>query len=423
LIYVYSTLVVLAAAIAFPLALLVSVREPALLRDWQERLGYLPPWPSHSPAPVWIQAVSVGEVQVARQLIPELQSLLPARPFLMTTTTHAGRRLARAVLPPGASVHFFPVDLPGVGARTLARIRPKVLLLIETEIWPNLLRSCAAAGVPVILANGRISDRTYPRYRLVRSLLRRVLSGVGLFCMQSERDAERILFLGAPEERIQITGNLKWDLDMAGPPPGAVRRDLGIPEDSPVLVAGSTAAGEEEIVVAAWQRLRARHPDLRLILAPRHPERFGSVADLLERRQIPFTRRTQGNSGTQAGVLLLDTLGELRWVYRAGTVCFVGGSLRTRGGQNLMEPAAAGRPVLFGRRTENFSDAALSLLEAGAGFRVDDGPSLETTVLRLLAQPDSSREAGARGRNIVKAHSGAARRTAEAIASFLNSGV
>ena len=423
MIYVYSTLVVLAAAVAFPLALLGSLREPALRNNWHERLGYLPPWPAASPSPIWIQAVSVGEVQVARRLIPELHPLLPAQPFLMTTTTPAGRRLAQAALPPGTPVHFFPVDLPGVGGRALGRIRPRALVLIETEIWPNLLRSCAATGVPVIVANGRISDRTYPRYRLVRSLLRRVLSGIGLFCMQSERDAERILFLGAPEDRIRITGNAKWDLDEAGPPPTAVRRTLGIPEDSPVLVAGSTAAGEEEIVLAAWQRLRARYPDLRLVLAPRHPERFGSVADLLERRRVPFTRRSEGASGPHAGVLLLDTLGELRWVYHAGTVCFVGGSLRTRGGQNLMEPAAAGRPVLFGHRTENFSDAASSLLEAGAGFRVDDGPSLEAAVLRLLSHPDASREAGARGSEIVRSHRGATRRTAEAIASLLSSGV
>lgn len=423
MIYVYSTLVVLAAAVAFPLALLMSLREPALRHDWRERLGCLPASPSNSPSPMWIQAVSVGEIQVARRLIPELHSLLPARPFVVTTTTPAGRRFARAVLPPGTPVHFFPVDIPGVAIRALGRVRPGALVLIETEIWPNLIRGCSATGVPVILANGRISDRSYPRYRLVRSLLRRVLSGIWLFCMQSERDAERIAFLGAPADRIRITGNAKWDLVDVGLSPDAARRALGIPEESPVWVAGSTAAGEEEIVVAAWQRLRALHPDLRLVLAPRHPERFGSVADLLRRRRVSFTRRTEGPSGSHVGVLLLDTLGELRWVYGAGTVCFVGGSLRTRGGQNLMEPAAAGRPVLFGHRTENFSDAASSLIEAGAGFRVKDGPSLEAAVLRLLSHPDATREAGARGRDIVRSHSGAARRTAEAIASLLNTGV
>jgi 3-deoxy-D-manno-octulosonic-acid transferase len=422
LILVYSTLVVLAAAVAFPLVLLVSLREPPLRKNWRERLGYLPPWPAASPSPVWIQAVSVGEVQVARRLIRELQSLLPDRPFLLTTTTPAGRRVAQAALPPEVSVRFFPVDLPGAGGRALGRIRPRALVLIETEIWPNLLHACAARAVPVILANGRISDRTYPRYRLVRSLLRRSLSGIGLFCMQSQRDAERIESLGAPAERIRITGNAKWDMDEVDPPPNAVRRALGIPRDSPVLVAGSTAPGEEEIVVGVWQHLRDRHPDLRLVLAPRHPERFASVAELLEGRRVAFARRSETPSGSDAAVLLLDTLGELRSVYHAGTVCFVGGSLTTRGGQNLMEPAAAGRPVLFGHRTENFADAAASLLQAGAGFRVEDGPSLEAAVLRLLAHPDACREAGARGKEIVRFHRGAARKTAEAIAALLNAG-
>jgi 3-deoxy-D-manno-octulosonic-acid transferase len=272
----------------------------------------------------------------------------------------------------------------------------------------------------VILANGRISTRSFPRYRRIRFLVRPALERVELFCMQSEEDADRIRALGAPPDRIQVTGNVKWDLPSPDAPEGAVRGDLGLPEEAKVLVAGSTSEGEEEVVLAAWSSLREDFPDLRLVLAPRHPQRFEKVARLLGGRGVPFARRTAGAAG-DAPVLLLDSVGELRRVYSAGTVCFVGGSLVSRGGQNLMEPAAAGRPVLFGPRTENFADAALSLLEAGAGFRISDGASLAATFRRLLSDPAACEEAGRRGRDLVARNRGAAERVAGLLAGRLRS--
>jgi 3-deoxy-D-manno-octulosonic-acid transferase len=414
----YSALLTLSALAALPVLLFKSFRDRDLLRHLGERLGGITPFNAGAPPPLWVQAVSVGEVQVARRLLEELRPAAEEVPVLLTSTTSAGRRLAGLQLPVGSRAGFFPLDLPPVAERSMRRIHPRALILVETEIWPNLIQECSRRRVPVILANGRISDRSFPRYRMVRSLIAPALRSVDLLCMQSEEDAERIRNLGAPPERIKITGNIKWDFPEIQASPGDVRRELGLPEEAPLLVAGSTGEGEEEIVLRAWQEARERFPELRLVLAPRHPPRFERVARLLGDRKIPFERRSRGGA---AGfpVLLLDTVGELRRSYVAGTVCFVGGSLTSRGGQNMMEPAAAGRPVLFGPRTENFREAARLLLEAGAAFRVADAPALSAAVTRLLQDPGECRRAGERGRRLVAANRGAALRTAQAISGIL----
>jgi 3-deoxy-D-manno-octulosonic-acid transferase len=244
------------------------------------------------------------------------------------------------------------------------------------------------------------------------------LGRIDLFCMQSREDAERIRLLGAPAERIQVTGNIKWDFSGPELPAGELRREFGLPEGVPVLIAGSTSEGEEEVVLEAWSEVRSEVPDLLLVLAPRHPHRFEEVARLLGARGISFTRRS-GRPRNASPLLLLDTLGELRKVYAAGTLCFVGGSLVPRGGQNLMEPAAAGRPVLFGPRTENFEEAARLLLKTGGGYRVTDGASLASTVSRLLRDPATRERAGEKARDLVTRNRGAASRTAAMIGDVL----
>ena len=418
MLWLYSVLLGLAALAAAPVALFLSLRDPDLRRHWGERLGGAPPFPEGSPSPVWIQAVSVGEVQVARRILEELRKIQPGIPVLLSSTTPAGRRLSARSVPDGSRACFFPLDLPATIRRCLGRVRPRALVLVETEIWPNLLRECSRYGVPVILAHGRISDRSFPRYRRIRALVAPALEKMDLCCMQSQEDAGRILSLGARPGRIRVTGNMKWDLPAPGATAGEVRRDLGLPEESPVLVAGSTAEGEDEVVLKAWSALLDDFPDLRLVLAPRHPQRFEKVARLLAALGIPFARRSGGPAGSSP-VLLLDSVGELRRVYGAGTVCFVGGSLGSRGGQNLMEPAAMGRPVLFGPRTENFADAARSLLEAGAGFRISDGDSLAAAARRPLSDSAALEEAGKRGRELVSRNRGAAERTAGMIVRIL----
>ena len=418
MLFLYSSLLALAALAVLPVALILSLRDPDLRRHWGERLGAAPIFPGGSPPPLWVQAASVGEVQVALRILEEIGRILPGIPVLLSSTTPAGRRLAARSVPEGSLACHFPLDLPATIRRSLRRSRPRALVLIETEIWPNLLRECSRSGVPVILVNGRISARSFPRYRRIRALVAPALARVDRFCMRSPEDAGRIRALGAPPDRIRVTGNVKWDLPSPGAPASDIRRNLGLPREAPVLVAGSTSEGEDEVVLEAWSGLRKDFPDLRLVLAPRHPQRFEKVARLLSGMGIHFQRRSRGATG-DFPVLLLDSVGELRSVYAAGTVCFVGGSLVSRGGQNLMEPAAAGRPVLFGPRTENFEEAARSLLEEGAGFRIEDADSLEAAARRLFSDSAACEESGRKGRELVSRNRGAAARAAAMIAGIL----
>jgi 3-deoxy-D-manno-octulosonic-acid transferase len=417
MVWIYSALLALAAAASLPFLLVFSLRDADLRRHWGERLGGLPAFPSGH-RPIWIHAASVGEVVASRRILQELEEISPGIPVLLSSTTPAGRRLAMKSVQAGSRAAFFPLDLGCIMRRSLARVRPRALVLIETEIWPNLLRQCRRARIPVILVNGRISERSFPRYRKIRPLVAAALAGVELFAMQTERDADRIRALGAPPERTRVLGNVKWDLGVERGSPTEARRRLGWPDEAPVLVAGSTSEGEEEILLQAWTRLRSEFPELRFVLAPRHPHRFERVATLLAGKGIPFARRSAGEPPT-APVLLLDTIGELARLYAAATICFVGGSLVPRGGQNLMEPAAAGRPVLFGPRTENFADAAQALLQAGAGFRVSGADSLEEAIRRLLRDAPACRQAGERALAVVAQNRGSARRSAEAIAGLL----
>ncbi|HEU5180635.1 MAG TPA: 3-deoxy-D-manno-octulosonic acid transferase [Candidatus Polarisedimenticolia bacterium] len=471
--FIYSFLVFLASLAVLPISLILDPPGPDG-RAWKQRLGRLPALPGRGGRRLWIQAVSVGEVQLARKLLEELQSAQPGVEVLLTSTTPAGRKLAQKLASPDVRVAAFPLDLPFCAAGALDRVRPDVLVLVETEIWPNLIRACARKKVKVAIANGRISERTFPRYRFFSRALRPVLQKVDRFLMRSDEDARRITALGAPVQQVQVTGDLKWDLPVTEAPAAALRRDLGLDLDAPVFVAGSTFKGEESAVLEAYSALRAEFPTLQLILAPRHPARFEEVARALQQRGIPFRRRstmpgaagspavepaqpfpaplearplagvnigerlgdlpTGGSSeqtlvvqhavpklgpGAAVAVLLLDTVGDLRRAYGAGTICFVGGSLVKRGGQNLLEPAAAGRPVIFGPRTENFAEAAKTLLAAGAGFRIESREGLLTAARDLLRNSARCEEAGARGAALVAANRGAAKRTALRILELL----
>ncbi len=487
--FIYSFLVFLASLAVLPISLILDPPGPDG-PAWKQRLGRLPELPGRGGRRLWIQAVSVGEVQLARKLLEELQAAQPGLEVLLTSTTPAGRKLAQKLASADVRVAAFPLDLPFCAAEALDRVRPEALVLVETEIWPNLIRACARKKVKVAIANGRISERTFPRYRFFARALWPVLAKVDRFLMRSDEDARRITALGAPAKQVQVTGDLKWDLPVTEAPAAALRRDLGLDPGAPVFVAGSTFKGEESAVLEAYAALRAEFPTLQMILAPRHPARFAEVARALERRGIPFLRRSTmpgapggtapvaaapqasstppepaegaiatgvlagsdigeapvilgerlgdlptGETSEQtmvvqpaiprrhpegaAGVLLLDTVGELRRAYGAGTICFVGGSLVKRGGQNLLEPAAAGRPVIFGPRTENFAEAAKALLASGAGFRIESRQELLPAARDLLRNSARCEEAGARGAALVAANRGAAKRTALRILELL----
>jgi 3-deoxy-D-manno-octulosonic-acid transferase len=325
-------------------------------------------------------------------------------------------------LPEVSAAFTFPLDLQGAMRRAVARVRPRCFIALETEIWPNLLHTLAGAGIPAILANGRISDRSFGRYGRVRPLFRRVLAEVTLFLMQSDEDARRIVSLGAPPERVAVTGNLKME-----PPPatGVGSRDwarlLGLGPADRVLIAGSTHPGEEGPVLDAFAALSARLPLLRLVIAPRHPERAGEVEALAQARGLEAVRRSQLNQRPAGRVVLLDTVGELAELYRVGDVIFVGGSLVPIGGHNVIEPAREGKAIVFGPHMTNFRDAAALLLAAGGAIQLAGSAALAPAARELLEDAAARTRIGEAARRAVQAHQGACQRTVDAIERVVES--
>jgi 3-deoxy-D-manno-octulosonic-acid transferase len=369
----------------------------------------------------WLHAVSVGEAIAAAPLVEGLRRLRPDLPLVVTTVTATGARVVGERYAGLASHRFFPLDLGSSVRRFLDSLRPAFLVCMETELWPNLLRALTARGVPVLIANGRISDRSFRRYRLIRPFIARVLAGVRVFAMQSAEDARRIIALGAQPERVVVTGNIKNEPlpDTAGSV-DLWRRLLGLEPGQPVWIAGSTHRGEEEPVLDAHRAALAECPGLALVLAPRHPERAGEVVDLVTARGWPAVRRSALPRGRERhAVVVLDTVGELAPLYALADVVFVGGSLVPAGGHNMLEPALRRKPVLFGPHATNFREAAALLESAGAARVVRNGRELGQELVRLLADPDQRAKLGAAAYEAVASRHGAVRETLDLIARFL----
>jgi 3-deoxy-D-manno-octulosonic-acid transferase len=396
------------------------VRRGKYRRGMGERLGRVTPWTGMT-APIWLHAVSVGEVMAAAALARLLRARHPDVPLLVSTTTETGRGVAEQRIP-AARFLFFPLDFGWAVRRALTRLRPRLVLLTETELWPNFLAACAARGIPVALINGRISPRSFPRYRLVRAWFRRVLDNVRLFCMQTTEDAQRIIALGAPADRVRVTGNLKYDLPAleGAPEPGALRAALGLPPGVRLVAAGSIHRGEDEPVLEAFRTVASSRA-LCLLVAPRHPERLDEVERAIGRAGIPCVRRSllPGQPACAGGAILLDTMGELGRLYAAAAVVFVGGSLIPHGGQNILEPAAHGRPVIHGPHMGNFAEMRDLFRAAGAAIEVVDGSSLTEALQALLDDPARAERMGQAGRAIVEAQRGATQRTADLVGALL----
>jgi len=372
----------------------------------------------------WIHAVSVGEAATAVPLVEAITRRWPQLGIVMTTVTPTGARIVADRLA-GRAVHrYFPIDLPGPVRRALDAVNPRFFLCMETELWPNLLRGLAARGVPSMIANGRISDRSFRRYRLVRFFTARMLAHVRVLAMQSEEDARRIIALGARPERVVVTGNIKSDLI---PPEGGGdalwQRLLGLADGEPVWVAGSTHRGEEAIVLDVYLHLRARMPTLTLVLAPRHPERVAEVERLVRERRLQPVRRSElPKSQARGAVIIVDTVGELAQIYRVASVVFVGGSLAPTGGHNMLEPALLRKPVLFGPHTTNFRESAELLLEAEGALVARDGAELEAHMGALLMDAERRRLMGEAAFKAVAGRRGAIKHTLELVERYLMDG-
>lgn len=366
---------------------------------------------------IWIHAVSVGEVHAARGLLPYLRELFPDLPVVLSTTTATGQEMARRA---GADATFFcPLDLPWVVRRTLDRLRPRALVLVETEVWPNLVRACAVRGIPTALVNARLSERSYRRYRVLGETWGRVIRQLDVICARTGREAERYRALGCRARDLYVTGNLKGDAAALQPPDFLRRmlsRVLHVNGAASLVVAGCTMPGEEEEILTAFAEVRGSHPEVRLLLAPRHPERFDRVAEAVSAAGWRLRRRSTGGPD-DAEVLLLDTIGELPAAYGLGTVSFVGGSLVPAGGHNLLEPAVQSQPVLFGPHMDNFTALASSFRDSGAGLCVQDASELASAVEALLANPERRRRMGDLARRVALRDAAVGRRTAEVLAA------
>jgi len=417
--FFYNTLLYLMTPLVLLRLLWRGRQSPAYWRRWGERFGWF-----QAPVldePLWIHAVSVGEAQAAAPLIEVLLTGYPERSLVVTTTTPTGSQRVRELFGDRVFHVYLPYDLPGAVRRFLRRVQPRLALIMETELWPNLFHQCAAQDIPVIIANARLSPQSAAGYARIGPLVRRTLADVSLIAAQGEADAQRFRALGAVAERVMVMGNLKFDQtlpDDLAARAAELRQQLGA--ERPVWIAASTHEGEEEKLLDAHARLCETQPDALLLLVPRHPERFPKVAALVQRRGFKLVRRTEGRAcEADTDVFLGDTLGELPLFYAAADVAFVAGSLVPVGGHNMLEPAALGVPVLFGPQLFNFVEISSALLAAGAARQIGDAGQLAQVVAALLGDPEQRRVMGEAGRQLVVENRGALARLEVQIAAHL----
>ena len=425
----YDLILCLSAVILVPYYLLRGLRHGKTRRGIRERLGSYPKGFADAlrdKSVIWVHAVSVGETRAVAPLLHALRARYPDAVLLLSHVTETGREVALKLDGVDHCI-FFPFDLSWVVRRALRRIRPKVIVLMETELWPNFVRAARLQSVPVVVANGRISDRSLPRYRMAGTLLKPVLAGISAFCMQTAQDARRIRLLGAVPEQITVSGNLKFDMpepEVAAVPRPELLRRFSLPADSLVWVAGSTHAGEELQVIEVYRQLLAIHPNTVLILVPRQPARARQVGEELAKSGLHYCLRTALNEEApclkSGDVLLVDTVGEMLTFYAMADIVFVGGSLVPVGGHNILEAALLGKPVVYGPHMQNFKEIAGLIRKAQGGLAVADRDDLYHQVRLLIENPAERQRLGENGYNLLMQNRGATERTLAVIDRHLN---
>ena len=416
---IYSLLLTLALLVSSPWWIVQAIRHGKYRAGLRERLGLIPDRLKLAPEErrIWVHAVSVGEVLAISSLVAKLREAFPAHRFLLSTTTLTGQTLARQRFGE-ENVFYFPLDIGLCVRSSLRKIRPEMVILAETEFWPNFLHLATKSGAKIAVVNARISDRSFPRYLRFRGPLRGVLRNVDAFAAQSAEDARRLVAIGADERRVHVAGNLKFEVSAKSEPEFVQRLREQISRDKarPVIVAGSTVDGEEPMVLEAFDAVRREYSRALLVLAPRHKERFESVASLLQQMGFSFLRRSRWSREEKAeivgNVVVLDTIGELAATYALADIAFVGGSLVPRGGHNILEAAQFGAPVITGPYTENFRDIIRAFADDGA-MVIAQPEEFASALVKLLKDDARRNEIGERGLKVLRANAGATERTVQ----------
>jgi 3-deoxy-D-manno-octulosonic-acid transferase len=421
---VYSSLLLATLVLGAPYWLVRMATSGRYRAGLRGRLGLVPQGLRRAVAGrnvIWVHAVSVGEVLAATQLIRELKAALPGWVVAVSTTTETGQRLAAERLP-DSPVFYLPLDFAFAVRRYLRVLEPKMLVLMESELWPRLMDECAKRCIPMAVANARISDRSFPRYMRLRRLWRPLLKRISQFLAQSGETAERLVKIGAPAERVKVTGNLKYDVRVGSDTALTEMLRARLPAGSRVVVCGSTLEGEELILLQAWPAVLAAEPRAVMVLAPRHPDRFTAVAAMVAEsgfrliRASEFRRQPEAVAG--GDIFLLDTIGDLAGIYSLGAVAFVGGSLVPRGGHNPLEPVQFAVPVVMGPSFENFRDV-VQTMRADDAIRIVSPESITVTLIAMLQNTKKEMAMGERGRKVFEAQSGATARTVQALMALL----
>lgn len=423
----YNILLTFLLILASPYFFLRSLIQKRFRKALPQRMGFF-----KSPSfkrPIWVHAASVGEVFCSIPLLKKIKKEFPHLKIILTTMTSTGNETAKTYLPEADQVLFLPIDHPFIIRRTIEKIQPNLLLIAETELWPNLLRSCRKKGIPIVLFNGRISQKSFQRYLLFKFFFKECLKHVSLFLMQTEEDRIRIIEMGGESQKTRVVGNLKFDqtfLSFTQETMVEIVKILGLQGKENIFIAGSTHSGEEEILVNLYKEIKKMDPHLVLILAPRHLERLEEVERVLKKESLSWLRRTSLPLGAgqsdqeQPDVILLDTMGELMGIYSFGTVVFVGGSLVPVGGHNPLEPLFFKKCVLFGPYMFNFLEISSRLIEAGGAIQVSGKEDLFSQMKRLLFDEGARKGVGEKGYQFLQKHQGATARMFEEIKPFLS---
>jgi 3-deoxy-D-manno-octulosonic-acid transferase len=426
--FIYNILLLAASPVLALLMLVAAASAQKYRSGLAQKLGFISGSVTRrlsGSRPVWIHAVSVGEVMATIPLLQEMKGRYPRQKIVLSTVTATGNHTAALNARQADAVIYFPFDYPFMVKRAIKRINPRLFITMETELWPNCLREMKKNGIPSLVVSGRISNHSYRKYRSARFFFSRVLANIDAFYMQTEEDARRIISIGADRSRVITLGNLKCDQEvplLTDREKAHLYSTLNLRPDQNIFIAGSTHRGEEEMVLEVFNRLRESCADLTLILAPRHPERFGEVAGLIARYRLAFVRKTelaQQAPGQRREVILLDTIGELSKLYSIGTVIFVGGSLVPTGGHNVLEPVAYRKAVLFGPHMDNFQEIARCLTQSGGGVQVENKEQLFVKAKGLLDTESVRNDLGEKAFQIIARNQGTTRKAMEAIGTFL----